>query len=312
MSVKHDISVGKATEYNEKVSKHPEARYPLHPSVKEGERHVHLILKPVKLFSINYLRLILQHNLLKYYFGGQNIIAPVTLNTGDKVLDLGTGAGIWILDVAFTVPDSVELYGTDIESSLFPPEGFHPANTHFSVESIISLPADWTGTFSLVHQRLLVAGLTVPHWKKALQEIHRVLKPGGYVELCEFTWEWIGGGPISTSWLESVHALGEEVGFLWSSGKYLKQWLVEAGFVDVCTAEARKPIGIWGGEEGVIHRNIHMGAWRGMKSFIMKFGGICGVHTEEEVDRLYDDLQNEIDQCEGTFVWVKCFGRKAE
>lgn len=56
---------------------------------------------------------------------------------------------------------------------------------HFSVNSVLALPDTWSSLFAFVHQRLLIAALTVENWKKALSEIYRVLAPGGWVELVE-------------------------------------------------------------------------------------------------------------------------------
>ena len=75
------------------------------------------------------------------------------------------------------------MVAVDIEPRLFPTS--HPKNIEFRVESVTQLPSDWSNSFSLVHQRLLLAALQIPEWPTALGEIYRVLRPGGWVQLAE-------------------------------------------------------------------------------------------------------------------------------
>ncbi|EJU06519.1 hypothetical protein DACRYDRAFT_103463 [Dacryopinax primogenitus] len=69
----------------------------------------------------------------------------------------GTGTGIWLLDMAKSVPSSVTLVGVDIQSRLFPPA---QPNMKFFVGSTFDLPTEMDCTFALVHQRLMVAAFS--------------------------------------------------------------------------------------------------------------------------------------------------------
>ena len=89
------------------------------------------------------------------------------------------------MDVAKIVAENTQLEGIDINASLFPKA--HPSNVHFSTGSIVSLPEDWTGTFDLVHQRLLIGSLQSNEWEATISEIYRVLKPGGTFACLEFS-----------------------------------------------------------------------------------------------------------------------------
>ncbi|KAF9012745.1 hypothetical protein BDQ17DRAFT_1321692 [Cyathus striatus] len=148
------------------------------------------------------LRLTNQHEFLKRTFGGRILLAPVTLKDSDDVLDACTGTGIWLLELAKGVPEGVQLEGFDIEPRLFPAEESRPENVKFSVHSIFG-----------VHQRLLVMGLRREEWPLALKELHRVTKPGGWVELCEFA-KW-GGGPANDQCWELGMKVVARMGSSW-------------------------------------------------------------------------------------------------
>ena len=74
-------------------------------------------------------RLNLQHYLWKQHFGylthpnidclrGENI----------KIADVGTGTGIWLLDLSESLPASVQLHGFDVNLSQVPPKQWLPPN----------------------------------------------------------------------------------------------------------------------------------------------------------------------------------------
>ncbi|KAG0186549.1 hypothetical protein DFQ28_007635, partial [Apophysomyces sp. BC1034] len=112
-----------------------------------------------------------------------NFHAPVhdVLNEGCTVLDSGCGPATWTLEMAEMYPRS-EFHGIDV-SAVYP-EDIKPANTHFYMANVIQLPFP-DNHFDYIHQRTLSFGLTQDDWAKAIQELIRVLKPGGWLELTE-------------------------------------------------------------------------------------------------------------------------------
>ncbi|KAJ3983255.1 S-adenosyl-L-methionine-dependent methyltransferase [Lentinula detonsa] len=129
-------------------------------------------------------RLNLQNQLLtREVCDGKLVFAPMELEHGDQVLESGTGTGIWVLSLAEAIPPTISLTGIDINTRLFRQEV--PSNVSFLQRSVTNLPDEWTERFKLVNQRLLIGGLTRKEWEKGLQEIHRVLVPGGWVQCLE-------------------------------------------------------------------------------------------------------------------------------
>ncbi|KAF9012738.1 hypothetical protein BDQ17DRAFT_1405308 [Cyathus striatus] len=245
-------------------------------------------------------RLIAQHHLLKRVFEG-NLLAPVTLKGDDKVLDSCTGTAIWLLELAKEVPASVLLHGFDIETRQFPAINSLPA---FST----LLPLEWTDRFTVVHQRLVVDGLRRTEWSRALKELHRVTKPGGWLELCE-TPDW-SAGSVNQKWKELLREVYDDLGLVLDGGKDIECMMRGAGFVDLQVVERNMPLGGWGGKDGKMESENLMEVWRGMGRVVLE-AGKNGIRSEEVLDGWLWELEREYEEFQGTIDWVICFGRKA-
>ncbi|KAH8113562.1 S-adenosyl-L-methionine-dependent methyltransferase [Phellopilus nigrolimitatus] len=240
-------------------------------------------------------RLKLQHDILKVAFEGRIILTPVNSQTGYFVLDSGVGPGAWLLDAASELSSSAILHGIDIDSRLFPRS--HPSNASFSVNSIVSLPVHWSNKFDIVHQRLLVAALKRSEWRQALDQIYRVLCPGGWVQLGEVgTWH---GGPVTEKHARMLRALFESRELLLEVSTDIPDLLRAAKFVNVRVEKRTIPLGSWAGKYGTDARDDFMGIFRGMKTPILNSGGLGFVETEEAFDCLLDELEKEWDNTRG-------------
>ncbi|TFK48526.1 S-adenosyl-L-methionine-dependent methyltransferase [Heliocybe sulcata] len=250
----------------------------------------------------------LQHRVLVRALGDRLVVAPVNLKSSDHVLDCGTGSGIWALNLAKEMPD-VRIQGIDIEPRLFPSD--KPDNTQFAVATATSLPKDWENEFSLVNQRLLIAALKSSEWPVVLGEIHRCLAPGGWVQLLEAK-RWGADGPHSVRHRQLLEQLFSSRQLLIDCSVQLPKMLGEASYEDVHVEEYKLPAGKWAGQEGIDVRNNFINVFRGMKTPILKAGGLGYVSSEEEYDQWMDDMAKEWDDREGTTVDVcVCYARKA-
>ncbi|KAK0432282.1 S-adenosyl-L-methionine-dependent methyltransferase [Armillaria borealis] len=221
-------------------------------------------------------RLELQHALVRRALcDGKSVLAPIVLKPGDRVLDSGTGSGAWALSLAEEVPSSVSLTAIDIQSKIFP-ESF-PPNVVFLLHSVTDLPSQWTDTYSLVNQRFLYGALTGPQWEVTLDELHRVVAPGGWVQLVEGTITSGHMGPFSTKISNLWSALFAHKGLPVDIMRRLPDMLTQAGFVNMWSETRALPLDF---------RDDLTSAFSAMCGPLFEGGGLGLVSSEQE----YDDL----------------------
>ncbi|KAL1983468.1 hypothetical protein VTN96DRAFT_10289 [Rasamsonia emersonii] len=78
------------------------------------------------------VRLDAQHFLARMQFG-YLLYPSIPVTEGMKIADIGSGTGIWLLEVATTVPKSVQLDGFDIFDDQYPAKEYLPDNIHLGV-----------------------------------------------------------------------------------------------------------------------------------------------------------------------------------
>ncbi|KIK66229.1 hypothetical protein GYMLUDRAFT_157904 [Collybiopsis luxurians FD-317 M1] len=239
-------------------------------------------------------RLNKQHRVIIRAFDNQLSLAPLDLQTGDRVLESGAGTGIWALEFA----EHNQKHGTvlDIECVDISDKQFrqsHPPNIHFSVHSVISLPAEWSGTFAYAHQRFLIAAMDDSRWRQAVRELFRVLSSGGWVELVEPEEKDLNFavGPYSNKLESLVLAMYMEEGIVGDLGIYLPPILEEAGFVDVRCETRHASIGRSGGNG--YSSEEYRDAWKGMQQPALDSGGYGVVRTGEEFEELLEGSTRE-------------------
>ncbi|KGO47378.1 hypothetical protein PEX1_004680 [Penicillium expansum] len=157
--------------------------------------------------------------------------APV--KNPQKILDLGTGTGIWALDIAEKFP-TAKVIGNDI--SAIQPNWVTP-NVEFIVEDF---EQEWLyekNSFDFIHARLLSG--CVADWPQFFAQIFDHVKPGGYFEIQESAiWGWSDDGTLKPDApiLQYLHALnmaGIAMGREFNIYDKLEQWMIDAGFEDV-------------------------------------------------------------------------------
>lgn len=120
----------------------------------------------------------LQHCKFVLVLNDQFFLSPIG-ESPQRILDLGTGTGIWAIDVADKYP-SADVLGVDI-AAIQPT--FMPPNCRFELDDIEN---DWLyqkDCFDFVHGRELM--LAIRDWDKLIKQAYDHLKPGGFLELSQ-------------------------------------------------------------------------------------------------------------------------------
>lgn len=107
-----------------------------------------------------------------------------------KIADIGTGTGIWLLDVARTLPLTCQLTGFDATSSSFPPSHTLPPNVTFKIQDMYRpFPESELSTYDMVAARFTSSGIQRADWVRAVTNLMTLLKPGGWlqwIDSCNF------------------------------------------------------------------------------------------------------------------------------
>ncbi|CAG8659736.1 1331_t:CDS:2 [Dentiscutata erythropus] len=166
-----------------------------------------------------------QHFIMKYIWQS-NFSAPV-----EHIL---SKSGAKILDVGYPLS---KVIGLDI--STHQPTQIKPKNFEFvKANAQEGLPFD-DNTFDFVFQRYLIAGYNKEKWQYVINEIVRVLKPGGYLELCEPS-NPFDNGPVSRRIFMSEVEIFEEKGCDIDIYEKLDDYLQNQGQVENIKKEAKK------------------------------------------------------------------------
>ena len=196
-------------------------------------------------------RMDLLHHIWRVMQGGNLLVTRPEVLT--RVLDVGTGTGVWAIDMADEHPDALVI-GTDL-SPIQP--GWVPPNCKFYVDDA---EAQWTyEPFDLIHGRSLCG--CIADWPKFYQQCFDNLKAGGCIEMQEHD-AWISTleeeePPWTHDWNVTLHEASARFGKILNVADNHVGWMKEAGFVDVKDQLHKIPIGTWAKtnkELGRLHR----------------------------------------------------------
>ncbi|KAK0640612.1 S-adenosyl-L-methionine-dependent methyltransferase [Cercophora newfieldiana] len=116
-----------------------------------------------------------------------NIPAP---SPTAKIADIGTGTGIWLLDVAKSLPPTCQFTGFDATSSSFPESSTIPSNVAFKIQDMYRpFPPSELEAYDIVAVRFTSSGIQRADWIRAVKNLMTLLKPGGWlqwIDSCNF------------------------------------------------------------------------------------------------------------------------------
>ncbi|KAI1761378.1 S-adenosyl-L-methionine-dependent methyltransferase [Hypoxylon sp. FL1150] len=188
----------------------------------------------------------MNHHFLTLCLGGKLFLAPLKDDI-EKVLDIGTGTGLWAIDMADEYPNC-EVIGTDL-SPIQP--SWCPPNVKFEIDDC---EQPWTyapNSFDYIHFRYLVGG--VSDWNKLFRQAYTALKPGGWIESFEVEADYrsddgtLPKDACMYMWQELFTEGGKKLGrpFTIISDDTQRKEIEEAGFEDITVKDIKVPMGSW-------------------------------------------------------------------
>ncbi|KAK3905094.1 hypothetical protein C8A05DRAFT_31090 [Staphylotrichum tortipilum] len=285
-------------------------------SYKADESAYFLPNDEVRLTVYSYMFINLQHNICMRMQDNELFISPAGKDKPLKrVLDCGTGTGIWAIEFADEHPEA-QVVGVDL-SPIQP--SFVAPNVEFFIDD---LEAEWNyhTKFDLIYGRLLTG--SIRNWPKLIAQAFDNLNPGGYLELCESI------NPIQSDdgtlkddsailrWNRMLVVASEKLGASLNSGRSYKQQLLDAGFEDVTQVEYKWPLNAWPKDA----KYKELGTW----TFVNMISGIQAVSlmlftnilgwSAEEVEVLLVDVRKEAKNKDIHAYWpvYVVYGRKPE
>lgn len=241
---------------------------------------------------------------------------PSTMHTA---LDIASGPGGWVLDMASAYPH-ISVTGVDLSHIMIDYAQSQAQvrgvdNAHFKIMNVLE-PLDLAdNTFDLVNIRFISAFMPTTAWSTLVQECKRILKPGGILHLTDFelpisnssAFEKMMGLAIRSFHLSklSFSPEGRNVGITYMLGRFLRNAQFENIQHQVYAIEFSK-----GTENHMAMYQNWMIACKLAQPYLVKLG----LATQEELDRLYQQMLVEMAEDDFCAVWyfMSAWGRKPE
>ncbi|KAB5566351.1 S-adenosyl-L-methionine-dependent methyltransferase [Coniochaeta sp. 2T2.1] len=242
----------------------------------------------------------MKHTMTIMLCRGKHFYAPVEekLREGGKCLDLGTGTGIWVIEVGEAYPNAT-ITGLDL-SPIQP--NYVPENVHFFVDDFEEEWLDPESTFDFIHIRHTIH--SIRDRATLLSRAYRHLKPGGYLEIQELHYSPQCDDSSVTPSVpyafrdfmgfldQGLRALGSELNAILR----VPEEMADAGFEDVQVVHHKCPIGVWPRDKrmrlcGLFLRTAIMDGLRGLSK--RPFGTGLG-WTQLQIEMFLVDVRKSV------------------
>ncbi|EXJ81603.1 hypothetical protein A1O1_07668 [Capronia coronata CBS 617.96] len=250
-------------------------------------------------------RLNLQHHAGHLALGKRDFLAP--LADPRKVLDLGTGTGIWAIDMGDRFPGA-EILGVDL--SPIQPNAV-PPNVKFEVDDVEdnwTFREDW---FDLIFSKDMLAG-SIADFRKYFEQAYKHCRPGGYFELHELNTNihsdhyTIPEDSSIKQWgalmRQGIQVMGRHLDLNFDE---LANLLRDVGFQDVTVTPYKQPIGQWPSDpvmrqSGAIQL---VALLEGMESMSLAVFSRCLHWSKPDVDALLEKTKREFTLRRACYYW---------
>ncbi|KAK1750456.1 S-adenosyl-L-methionine-dependent methyltransferase [Echria macrotheca] len=254
-------------------------------------------------------RLDLQHSIAHRLFG-KLALAPI--DRPKRVIDLGTGTGIWAIEFATENPTS-EVLGTDL--SPIQPE-YVPPNCHFEIDDgedewVFSHPFDY------VHARFMCGGFR--DFPRVFRSAFENMVPGGWIEFQDYyvKMQCVDDSLRGTAlerWNDLLLDAVSRTGKSGLAAARFREQMLDAGFVDVVEKKFALPGNAWpkGRKQKMLGTMQMMNIMDGLHGISMGlFTKMLG-WNEQEVEELIAQVSRDLRDKRIHFYYIvmSVYGRK--
>ncbi|KAF4900228.1 Secondary metabolism regulator LAE1 [Colletotrichum fructicola] len=229
-------------------------------------------------------RLDMSHAVKVRSIGNKLFLAPLEKEKVHRILDIGTGTGIWAIEMG-DVFENAEIIGIDL--SPIQPK-WVPPNVKFEVDDVES-PWVVSRKYNYIMCRHMVASIL--DWPKLVRNIYDNLEPGGWAEFQELSVKYHTQDGTFTEdhatykWNRTLIEACKMIGRDACPGPKVEGWVRDQGFRNVHHQKFMLPVGPW--PKDPHYRDIGMlnlaQTLEGLEGFSLKlFCGVLG-RTKEEV-----------------------------
>ncbi len=212
-----------------------------------------------------------------------------------RILDLGTGTGIWAIDIADKYPDA-SVVGIDLAN--IQPERI-PSNLRFRIPQDFESPwALGEGSFDLIHLRTGCG--SVSSWPEIYQRVYDHLKPVyGSFEQVELDMEprcddgTLPSDSILVRWWRYLADATRRVNKPLAYNHWTGQMLQQAGFVDIQETVMRIPLNSWPADPHLkdVGRWYNLGMTEGLEAFSLAPFTRVNRWSLDDVKRIVRDVK---------------------
>ncbi|KAF0553905.1 S-adenosyl-L-methionine-dependent methyltransferase [Gigaspora margarita] len=226
-----------------------------------------------------------------------NFSSPIEkkLLDGATVLEIGCGAGHWTVEMALDYPSST-FVGIDLNPEMFPSDNQRSSNVGFIECNVIQGIPFPSNTFDFIFMCRMWGAFTGSQWPKLINEIVRVLKYDGWIEIVE-------GDPMYKNASEQFfNANGISPDVLNSIPKFIEQ---NNELTDFSYNKVNAPLGEWNGYFGFV-------MLKSVRKFMEDFVFLPEALniTKDQYLQLLDDFEKEANENKTSLDLYRFFARK--
>ena len=244
-------------------------------------------------------RMNVHYDCVKRIRGGKLFLAPV--KSPERILDIGTGTGIWPIEVAELFPKA-RIIGTDLSAT----QPSHvPPNVFFEIADCTDNDWGWkASSFDLIHTGFLLGSL--PSFYDLITKSKRYLKRGtGWLECHDLDIApYCDDGTMPDDWPKAQYSRYLLEGSQrvvpprpMDTAKSLAAWMRQAGYVDVKERVDKMPINPWPRDPALkqLGRNWNLHIMTGLAGWAYKIFGDRGLGwTRERIEIFLIDVRKSI------------------